>query len=81
MRARRARERGGAVVGLVVALPGSRGGRGWRRRALVRVATTGNGSERVKTLPITRRAGARPRVVISMGPHRLPSLEGGDRLR
>jgi hypothetical protein len=48
---------------------------------LVRVATTGNGSERVKTLPITRRAGAAPRVVISMAPHRLPSLEAGDRLR
>jgi hypothetical protein len=47
----------------------------------VRVATTGNGSERVKTLPITRRAGAASRVVISMGPHRLPSLEAGDRLR
>jgi hypothetical protein len=45
------------------------------------VATTGNSSERVKTLPITRRAGAAPRVVISMGPHRLPSLEVGDRLR
>jgi hypothetical protein len=48
---------------------------------LVRVATTGNGSERVKTLPITRRAGGAPRVVISMGPHRLPSLAKGDRLR
>ena len=47
----------------------------------VRVATTGNGSERVKTLPITRRSGAEPRVVMSMGPHRLPSLLAGDRLR
>ncbi len=47
----------------------------------VRVATTGNGSELVKTLPITRRPGAEPRVVMSMGPHRLPSLLSGDRLR
>ncbi len=48
---------------------------------LVRVATTGNGSERVDTLPITRRAGVRDRVVISMRPPRLPSLEVGDRVR
>lgn len=47
----------------------------------VRVATTGNGSERVKTLPITRRTGTEPRVVMSMGPHRLPDLDAGDRLR
>jgi hypothetical protein len=47
---------------------------------LVRVATTGNDSEMVKTLAITRRTGARPRVVMSMGPSTLPSLAAGDRL-
>jgi hypothetical protein len=47
----------------------------------VRVATTGNRSERTKTLPISRRAGAEKRVVMSMPPNRLPSLEEGDRLR
>jgi hypothetical protein len=47
---------------------------------LVRVATTGNDSELVKTLPITRRAGAEPRVVMSMGPNALPDLAAGDLL-
>ncbi len=47
----------------------------------VRVATTGNGSERVETLSITPRPGAAKRVVISLGPHRLPDLAAGDRLR
>jgi hypothetical protein len=47
----------------------------------VRVATTGNGSERVKTLPITREGGAEKRVVMSLSPNRLPGLEQGDRLR
>ena len=47
----------------------------------VRVATTGNNSELVKTLPITRRAGAEKRVVMSMKPGTLPDLAVGDRLR
>ena len=51
------------------------------RGALVRVATTGDHSELVKTLPITRRSGASKRVVMSMGPRRLPDLEPGDRVR
>ncbi len=49
--------------------------------ARVEVATTGHGSELVRTLPITRRRGARPRVVISLGPPKLPDLAPGDRLR
>ena len=47
---------------------------------LVRVATTGHGSELVRKLPITREPGKRPRVVISMGPSELPDLEQGDRV-
>ena len=47
----------------------------------VRVATTANNSELVKTLPITRRAGAEKRVVMSMKPGPLPDLATGDRLR
>ena len=47
----------------------------------MRVATTGNDSELVKTLPITRRPGAAERVVISMSPGVLPDLVAGDRLR
>ena len=47
---------------------------------LVRVATTGNDSELVKTLAITRRVGAAPRVVMSLGPKTLPDLASGDLL-
>lgn len=48
---------------------------------LVRVGTTGNDSELVETLPITRRRGAHQRVVMSLGPPELPDLAAGDRLR
>jgi len=51
------------------------------RGPLVKVATTGDHSELVKTLPITRQSGAAKRVVMSMGPHQLPDLEQGDRVR
>ncbi len=47
----------------------------------VRVATTGNHSELVKTLPVSRREGGEERVVMSMKPAKLPGLETGDRLR
>lgn len=65
-----------AIVGAAASAPATD-----RLPPLVRVATTGNGSERVDTLPITRRPGARERVVISMRPPRLPSLAVGDRVR
>jgi hypothetical protein len=47
----------------------------------VRVATTGNQSERIETMPITRAVGAEKRVVMSLGPGRLPDLMRGDRVR
>jgi hypothetical protein len=47
----------------------------------VLVATSGNYSETRKTVPITKRAKAEPRVVMSMSPRRLPDLRAGDRLR
>ena len=47
----------------------------------VRVVTSGNRSERIKALPITRRPGAERRVVMSLGPRRLPDLMRGDRVR
>lgn len=50
------------------------------RGPLVRVATTGDHSELVKTLPITRNSGASRRVVMSIGPRRLPDLEQGNRV-
>ena len=47
----------------------------------VRVATTGNNSEKRKTIPITRRAQAKRRVVMSMDPETLPDLRKGDRVK
>jgi hypothetical protein len=46
----------------------------------VLVRTTGDDSELAKTVPITRRSRAERRVVMSMGPRRLPALTTGDRL-
>jgi hypothetical protein len=46
----------------------------------VQVATTGDRSELVQTLPITKRAARSPRVVMSMTPQKLPSLQTGDQL-
>lgn len=45
----------------------------------VKVSTTGNNSELLKTIPITR--GGTERVVMSMTPSRLPALMKGDLLR
>lgn len=47
----------------------------------VQLATTGNHSELVKTIPITSRAGAARRVVMSLGPKKLPRLRRGDVLK
>jgi hypothetical protein len=44
-------------------------------------ATTGNDSEMVNTLPITRHAGRKPHVVMSLRPSDLPRLEQGDELK
>jgi hypothetical protein len=71
----------GLVAGCALAVPGAAGSQPVRGDAEVRVATTGNGSELVRTLPITRRPGGAERVVMSMGPHTLPDLQPGDRVR
>ena len=52
-----------------------------RSRGSVWVTTSGNHSERHATLPITRSAWQRPRVVISLKPRQLHDPEQGDRLR
>jgi hypothetical protein len=46
----------------------------------VRTATTGNDSELAKTIPIGKRAGAKPRVVMSIQPGAIGDLRDGDRL-
>jgi hypothetical protein len=45
------------------------------------VATTGNHSERIESVPIAKRPGARDKVAMSLGPEDLPRIEAGDRLR
>jgi hypothetical protein len=50
-------------------------------RDRVRVSTTGNNSELVDRIPITKRSGVGRRVVMSLGPDRLHTLRSGDRLR
>jgi hypothetical protein len=47
----------------------------------LRAATTSGAAETEKTIPITRHSEAKPRVVISLGANRMPTLEHGDRLR
>lgn len=66
-----------AAVIIAVAARGAGGAPG----PSVEVATTGNDSELVKTVAITRRAGRRPRVAMSMRPGHLPELARGDLLR
>jgi hypothetical protein len=61
----------------LIAISGAQDGSGDR----VLVATTGNLSELTETVPISRRTGAKPRVVMSLGPGSLPRLETGDRLQ
>jgi hypothetical protein len=46
----------------------------------VLVNTTGNQSELRQAVPISQTSGKKPRVVMSMGPGGLPSLQTGDRL-
>lgn len=46
----------------------------------VSAATTGSHSELRKTVPITRKAGVAPRIVLSMGPGKLSGLRHRDRL-
>ena len=62
---------------------GGKGGNGnhHAKRSVVRVATSGGYSERIKKLPITKRAGDKTRVVMSLSPKKLPRLRRGDRLK
>ncbi len=50
-------------------------------RRASRVFTSGNRSELIKKLPITAKAGAKPRKVMRVGPARVPALRRGDVLR
>jgi hypothetical protein len=50
-------------------------------RGSVDFASTGDHSELIGTLPITRKPGAERRVVMSLAPHELPGMHPGDVLR
>ena len=69
-----------ALVGIATAGPTGKPA-GNSRAGVVRVATSGNYSERIKKLPIGKRAGQQKRVVMSLGPKKLPRLRSGDRLK
>jgi hypothetical protein len=45
------------------------------------LATTGNSSELIETVPIGKTQNAKPRVVMSLSPDKLEPIEAGDRLR
>ena len=47
----------------------------------VLVSTTGNQSERIRTIPIARKPGREKRVVMSMKPHEVPDFVPGDRMK
>lgn len=69
-----------ALVGIATAGPTAKPS-GGARAGIVRVATSGNYSERIEKLPIAKRAGQEKRVVMSLGPKKLPRLRRGDRLK
>jgi len=66
----------GIVAALALALP-----EGADAAPAVDAASTGPHSELRKTVPITRKAGEAPRIVLAMGPGKLSGLERGDRLQ
>jgi hypothetical protein len=67
-----------ALAGLTAASGIARGGGG--DAGTVRVGTTGNKSEVVKSIPIGKRKGAKKRVAMSLQPGNLGELRDGDRL-
>jgi hypothetical protein len=67
----------GAVLLAVLALATSAAA---RAGSGLRSATTFGDAETEKTIPISHRAGAEPRVVLTLGPKRMPTLKRGDRL-
>jgi hypothetical protein len=72
------------VIGLVPALAAlvlADGGQAAPESPRVLVGTTGNQSERMRTIPITSRQGGAKRVVMSMKPDELPDFTTGDRVK
>jgi hypothetical protein len=80
---RRRRGRGAAslVALAAIAIPAAAtGAKGPAAPPPAELATTGNGSELIETVPIAKRAGEQPRVVMSLKPEKFEPIEAGDRL-
>ncbi len=69
-----------AALGPVLSPASPAGWDSWKP-SRVAGATTGNASELRETIPISRRPGAKDRVVMSLGPRALPDLNEGSELR
>lgn len=71
-----------AALGLlaVLALPAGAAAGGSSGSAKAELATTGNDSELVRSVPIATAPGAKERVVMSLGPEQLKRIEPGDRI-
>ncbi len=65
----------GALLGAAVALAAA-AERGVEQS--LKVSWTGLGAERVKTVPIAKNSGGKPRVVMSLGPDQVGSIDPGD---
>jgi hypothetical protein len=76
----RGRTTAGAIViaAAVIAIPGAAAA---PKPPKADLATTGNASELVKTIPIRKSPGEKPRVVMSLAPDKLEPIEAGDRLQ
>jgi hypothetical protein len=68
-----------ALIASAILVPATSNAQGGSPKVLV--STTGNDSELRSTIPITRKAGQKPRVALSLGPSQVPSLNNGDRLK
>ena len=66
---------GGAFCAAAAALPA---GAGTTPEQSLHVAATGLGAERIKTVPISRRSGAKKRVAMSLPPRKVGPIRAGD---
>jgi len=70
-----------ALTLAVTAIPASVGAGLLEKPPKAKLATTGNDSELLPAVPISKKPGARERVAMSLGPDKLDDLATGDRLR
>jgi hypothetical protein len=70
-----------AAIGVVLATPAAVAGVLAPEAPKAELATTGNHSEQIKKLPISKKPGARQRVVMSLGPEELKRIHAGDTIR